>query len=140
MKPHLIALTVLLVSLLTFGAAIYFFYSNLSFLSEAEQADGTVIELVRSGKSYYPIVSYTDHAGNTHQFRSTAGASPPAYDVGEAVTVFFLGEQPEDAILGGFFSLWFKSLALGLVGILTFFAGRDLLRKAIQSKKDQQSV
>ena len=49
---------------------------------------------------------------------SSTSSSPPAYEVNEKVEVLYLAEQPEEAKLNGFFSLWGIPLVLGIIGIM----------------------
>jgi hypothetical protein len=70
---------------------------NLRFRSGASQASGEVIRLqwVHDAGAH-PVVRY-EFQGRQVEFHSRLSADPPAYKVGERVTVFYHPEAPEDA-------------------------------------------
>ncbi len=99
-----------------------FVYQTLEFLAVAKGADGTVVRLEyeRSGSSsggaYYPIVRFLLRTGETFEFRSSVGSSPPSYRRGEPVRVLYDPTTPESAEIDSFFSLWFAPILLGFLG------------------------
>ncbi len=97
--------------------------SQQSFLRKAHTAPGTVIELVwnRSVKGYAPVVQYTTGDGRPITFRSNVSFNPPAYEAGEAVTVYYDPDNPQDAQVKGPMGQWFIPGLFGLIGIV--FAG-----------------
>ena len=70
---------------------------------------------------YYPIFTFQDSNGRTHEITSSSGQNPPAYKVGDTVTVLYQSEQPEDAKLDRFFDVW------GWAAMLCGFAVVDVL-------------
>ena len=117
-----------------------YLYSNVrSFLSEAEKADGTVIKLVKktstkrvsgmgnNGRStrtetsitFAPVFTFTDHQGQKHEVQSATASSPAAYSVNEKVKVYFQKDNPQQAKIDSFFSLWGAVTIVG--GISIFF-------------------
>lgn len=93
------------------------------FVQGAERATGTVIDLDSETSDggggdlvYYPRVRFTTAEGQTVEFRSSSGSSSPP-DVGDSVEVLYDPDDPHDAQLSGFFSLWLWPIALGGVGI-----------------------
>jgi hypothetical protein len=69
------------------------------------QAAGEVIRLNDrcddDGCTYAPVVRFTLQTGNQITFESAYSSSPPAYEVGERVTVLFPSEAPEKAEIKG---------------------------------------
>jgi hypothetical protein len=63
------------------------------FVQTAEQAEGTVIELVErrrsKGITYSPVVEFTDHFGQRHEHRSSTGSNPPSHSVGDKVQILY---------------------------------------------------
>ena len=96
--------------------------STREFLAVAKSADGTVVRLEyersssSSGGAYYPIVRFLLRTGETFEFRSSVGSSPPSYRRGESVRVLYDPTAPESAEIDSFFSLWFAPILLGFLG------------------------
>jgi len=98
-----------------------------AFLQEATQAPGTVVELlpVRSDGSttWKPVVRFMTSDGREVRITSSAASQPPAYAVGESVTVFYRLEAPEKGRISGFLSLWGGAFFLGVLGSVFFVVG-----------------
>jgi Protein of unknown function (DUF3592) len=90
------------------------------FVRGAERTTGTVIDLdARTSDGdlvYYPMVRFTTAGGRRVEFTSSSGSSSPP-DVGDRVEVLYDPDDPQDAQLSGFFSLWLWPIVLGGVGI-----------------------
>ncbi|MFJ8032406.1 DUF3592 domain-containing protein [Streptomyces sp. NPDC096032] len=105
---------------------------SVSLLNDAERARGTVVGLEwrkdhssssRRNRSddrpaAYPVVEFTPAEGTPTRFRSSTGANPPSYEVGERVEVLYRADSPEDARINGFASLWLLPLVFGGLGLL----------------------
>jgi hypothetical protein len=108
-----------------FGASVVYVRH---FVNNAMEGKGHVTALVRSssknGSVFKPAVEFQTADGRRIEFTSSMGTSPPSYDVGESVTVYYDPENPHSAMLSGWLSLWFVSLifaALAAVfGFITF--------------------
>lgn len=92
------------------------------FLARAQQAPGTVVELreVRDSEgssTWKPVVRFETASGRGVSFADSVSSKPAAYDVGEAVTVLYLPEEPEEAHIKGFSSLWLGTAILGGLGL-----------------------
>ena len=115
-------------ALLALGASCY--NRAASFRKTAVEAQGAVIGL-REGLStgahgesstvYYPIIRFADKAGQDHTLYSSSGSDPPAYEVGERVSVLYDPANPKEAKVNSFTGLWLWPLLLGIIG------GLDLL-------------
>jgi hypothetical protein len=91
------------------------------FVETAARANGKIIKLVEnrssdSGMTYRPVFVFRDSDGRDHEIYSSVGSCPPAYKVGEEVTVLYNKGDPENASLAGFFDLWLMPLVLGCIG------------------------
>ncbi len=69
------------------------------------QAPGEVINLATrcddDGCSYVPVVRFELQNGRTLVFESSFSSNPPAYDIGEKVTVIYTQDAPEKAEIKG---------------------------------------
>ena len=96
------------------------FVHTLRFVTDAERSTGTVIDLDSQMSDgdivYYPEVRFTTAEGRTVEFKSSSGSSSPP-DVGDRVEVLYDPDDPRDAQLSGFFSLWLWPIACGGLGI-----------------------
>lgn len=94
------------------GAAIWLQGVRLS--NDGIQTTGLVTDLVRSGSgnTQAPVVEFTLKNGEKHVFKSGISSSPPAYDVGERVTLWYNPADPDDVLLSGMDS-WFIPAMFG---------------------------
>jgi len=123
----------------------FFWYQSVAeFIEEATVARGEVIDLVRSSSSsssgsssytYRPVVTFKDQNGQLVEFVSSSGSNPPSYSRGEQVDVFYRPEDPQNAKIDGFFSLWGGPMVLGLVGGVFALFGVGFTVPAIVKKR-----
>lgn len=114
-----------------FGAVMlagtfYLSRDTRAFLASAVQAEGAVIELARSHKTYRPVIRFIDRRGQAVEFTSSAGSNPPSYAVGEKVAVLYLPEKPHIAEVDDFFMIWGGLIILGILGVVFFLIGAGL--------------
>ncbi|MDH6165003.1 hypothetical protein M2282_000131 [Variovorax boronicumulans] len=112
-------------------------YRNTTkFIASASRAQGEVVELLRvessrrnSSDTWRPLVHFKVPSGEIVEFAPSSSSSPPAYDKGEAVGVFFDPADPKDARLDGFFDLWGGATIAGGLGLvfLAFAVGMHFL-------------
>jgi len=116
-----------IVGLAMLAGALALYVDARTFLREAAQAPGTVVELlpVRSDGSttWKPVVRFTTEAGREVEVTSSSSSSPPAYERGETVTVYYRPEAPAKARISGFFSLWGGAVILASLGGVFFLVG-----------------
>lgn len=103
------------------------------FVGQAMTTSGEVVELVRSRSSnsssgtrnytYKPRVRYTAPDGKVVEFQSNVGSNPPSFAIGEQVKVLYDREDPTDARIDDFVSLWLLPLILGGIGTVFFITG-----------------
>jgi hypothetical protein len=118
----------LLIGLGLLGGAGYLVLDTRSDIARADTAGGTVIDLIGErdsdgGTVYYPHVRYVTRSGETVEFTASVGSSPPAFDVGEPVSVLYDPAAPQEARIDTFFQLWFGSLILGGTGLVFIVIG-----------------
>ncbi|MGD6747419.1 DUF3592 domain-containing protein [Streptomyces sp. BH106] len=107
-------------------------WSSVSLLREADRTTGRVVAVEwrdshigvtrktreRDKPSAYPVVEFTTADGTPHTFRSSTGSNPPSYEEGERVEVLYRADDPEDAQINGFLSLWLLPLIFGGIGLI----------------------
>jgi len=73
--------------------------------SQGIEAPGMVVDLQENydsdGSTYAPVVQFKTNSGQSIEFVSSYSSSPPAFDVGENVTVVYPPDSPSDAIIKG---------------------------------------
>jgi hypothetical protein len=127
-------------------ASIVTYIHACRFVDSAARAEGTVIKMVErrsrdSGTMYSPVFVFRDAQGRNHEIYSSVSRYPPAYKVGETVTVLYDGDDPDHAKLDGFFDLWLVPLVLGIIGganmiiALAFLAVPSLFGMSTQEPK-----
>ncbi len=103
--------------------ALAFGVSTQLFLSQASVADGTVISPrnPESGRRYASVISFNTANGQTVQFTTSVSSSPPEFEFGQKVKVYYNPDNPEaSARPDSFLSLWFLP---GLFGLLALIFG-----------------
>ena len=110
--------------LIFFGIGGGLAYRQIAFERQGAQVQGEVIGLSQNcddeGCSYSPVVRFNTQNEQTITFESTYSSSPPAYDVGEAVTVIHSYENPEKAIIKGG-GLVFQIIFMIVGGVIILF-------------------
>ena len=103
------------------------------FKKAAVEAQGAVVELregsggAHSGTVYYPVIRFADQGGQERTLYSRTGSYPPAYAVGDRVSVLYDPAAPNEAKVNSFTGLWLLPLILGILGGLDFLTGVFLL-------------
>lgn len=84
---------------------------NLRYALHGERADGIVIENVREGDMYAPVVQFRLPRGETVAVKDL-GAGVPDFSVGDPVTVLHFPESPGDFRLDTFERLWLMPIII----------------------------
>lgn len=92
-------------------------------LAGARAVDGEVVELVAQGGSdgspvWRPRVAFTDGDGRLHRITAGIGSNPPAYAVGERMTVYYDPRHLDEPRPGGFLQLWLLPSVFAVIGLL----------------------
>lgn len=111
--------------LLALGA--FFYFRTKSFSERAQQAKGTVTELVfdsdSEGSGYYTVFEYTALTGKTLQITSNLRTNPPSHKVGEVIDILYDPSKPHDARIKKSSTLYFVPILLGGMGFVFLCAG-----------------
>jgi len=109
-------------------------HNTATFIASASRTQGEVMRLlhVESSKrnesgTWKPLVRFKAPSGEIIEFAPSSSSSPPAYEVGETVDVFFDPNDPQDAMLDGFFSLWGGAAITGGLGLVFLLVAAGLL-------------
>ena len=106
------------------------------FLRRALPAPGKVAELLCEHSRhlsrgpcvvYRPVVTFSLPSGEEVRFKSTVAGYPPPLRHGQAVTVLYDPDRPQDARIRSFQDLWLGPLILGGLGLVFTSAGAVLL-------------
>lgn len=124
------------------AGAFYLYQSKQEFLEKADRVQGTVVELIakRSDKSttYAPVVVFKTKKGQEIKYFSSVSSNPPSYSEGENVEMLYDPQNPHDASINGFFSLWLGPLILSILGAIFFIIGSVIIVIAwLQDKKTE---
>ena len=97
---------VIIFGMIFFGIGGGLTYRQYAFKQQTTQVQGEVTGYTMDscdddGCSYKPVVSFETRDGKSISYTSSYSSSPPAYDVGETVTVYYSPENPEKAIING---------------------------------------
>lgn len=100
-------------------------YRQYTFEQKGIQVQGevtghTIGSCDDDGCSYKSVVSFKTQNGKSISFPSNYSSSPPAYDVGETVTVFYTPDSSEKAIIQGEGRV-FRIVFMSVGGVIILF-------------------
>jgi hypothetical protein len=125
------------IGILMLAIAVLSSAANILKVNREESAPGRVVEMIerpnydeegnRIGEYYLPVVEFVSKDGKYHNVPLSEGSYPPAYEVGEDVTILYEPDTPTDARIrsGGSTALmWILpgitgTLGLAFIGIIT---------------------
>ena len=128
----------------TFGAGmllgtLFWVDSIHTFRDGAKQVPGTVVELESDwddgSTTYFPVVAFTTLEGRNVTFTASTGSNPPAFEPGEAVAVLYDPQDPQDAVIDAFFSLWFGPIIVGFMGLVFSLVGGGVFYFTARAKR-----
>jgi hypothetical protein len=102
---------------LSIGFAIH----TTMFLHHAAHAQGRVLSLKRGNDSdgditFAPVFDFKAEDGKNYTVESNSYSSPPGFEVGQEVTVFYSPALPTDAKINTFWQLRSFEIVFGLLG------------------------
>jgi hypothetical protein len=99
-------------------------YKTKNFERTALKASGRVVDLVKrhgssggNSRTYSPVVIYTDDKGVEHRYTANFSSNPPAYEVGETLTIYYDPWDPDNASIAGWGS-YLGAVIVGGLGLL----------------------
>jgi len=120
---------IILFGLIFFGIGAGLTFQQYIFRQGAVEVPGVVTGHTMGscdddGCSYRSVVSFETRDGKSASYTTSFSSSPPAYDVGEEVIVFYARENPSDAVLKGegkVFRIIFTSIGGAIILFGMFF-------------------
>ena len=114
-----------LISFLLFLFMTWNILSVFIHLSERKSTNGEIIAFVElpGTDRFHPMIRYTDHDGNTHEFTDATGATAPLYLVGTIVQVDYNPEKPKIAEMTTLYYRWGSSIGLFFLMCLFWILG-----------------
>lgn len=104
--------------------------NNILKINREESAPGIVVDMTKRleydendfdrviGETYYPVVEFTAKDGKRREVQLSEGSFPPAYEVGDDVTILYEPDHPLDARIQSFGSSALMWILPGITGIL----------------------
>jgi hypothetical protein len=105
-------------------------FNNIRKISREENAPGRVVEMTRRyeydendsdrviGEYYMPVVEFSANDGKRRQVQLSEGNFPPAYEIGDDVTILYDPENPLDARIESAGSMALMWILPGITGVL----------------------
>jgi hypothetical protein len=121
---------VVLFGLIFFGIGTALTYRQFAIREGAVEVPGVVRGHILGscdddGCSYHSMMDYQTLEGESRSYTTKFSSSPPAYDVGEQVTMFYQPDNPNEVTIkgeGGIFRIVFMSVGSAIMlGGLVFF-------------------
>jgi hypothetical protein len=125
----------LVVGVTLLGLSYYLGHNLVHLETTGLRAPGIVQSLERSapdshGSTYHPVVSFVTRGGDAIRFRDATGSNPPAYRVGDHVTVLYLENDSESTTIDrGIWNWLIPALVLLFGGLLCIISVPALARK-----------
>lgn len=121
-----------LVGGLLFAIGAFLFIRTRIFLGKAQEVQGTVIQMVWSSSSdggggYSPVYQFRTISGQMITVQDSLSSSPPMFQVGQTIDVLYDPENPQNARIKKFWSLYFTSILLCGMGLIFGGVGIVLL-------------
>ena len=99
-------------------------YGSLKLVLYGDSAPGVVTEIRREGDMYAPVFRFRLPNGEAHEVKAL-GSGAPDFAVGDAVTVLYAPDDPDDFAIDDFGQLWLSAI------IVTGFGGFWLMFGAV---------
>ena len=111
------------VALVTIIIGISDIVSTMSFINNAESAEGEILDMVRqnTGNSYAPVFSFTTKEGKYIEVKSNK-ATIPRLEIGDKIKVFYDPFIPQKAIINNFGQNGGWGLIFCIVGIILAYS------------------
>ena len=118
------------------------FQHERAFIRRASTAQAVVVEMVEKrgndGPTFAPVYVFHDNSGQEQKIYSRTSSYPPAYRVGDKITVLYDRQAPQDAQIHGFFDMWGWMTIVASMGISYCVIGPVLL--VVARKRKQESA
>jgi hypothetical protein len=133
--------------LLFLAGALIWAHFTRQFLRSSITTQGRIVALlpVRStGRHHYlvyaPVFRFDVPGTHFATVVSHNSSSPPAFEVGQVVTVRYQPGHPEKAVIDSFEQLWLGELVLGIVGVMSIGSSLLMLLFMRMQKRRSQTI
>lgn len=114
---------------------IYAFLKRWNQISQSSSTVGVVTHHKKKrdseGEYYYPWVKFQIPSGHDFIFESEVGADPPIHRVGQKVVVLYNPNDPQQAVIKNFSTLWTATMILTFGGLICIFVGFGLFLRGV---------
>ncbi|QDK79420.1 DUF3592 domain-containing protein [Spirosoma sp. KCTC 42546] len=110
-----------LIGVLFISIAYYLYYSHQQLVQHGVATKGVVIDMHRMKPREYPMapsIRYHIRDGCELVFHSSEGRNPPAYEIGDEVTLYYDPAKPENVQLDGDYLMVYVMGGMGAVFLL----------------------
>lgn len=105
---------------------VFLFIRTRIFIGKAQEAKGTVIQMVYSrtssssgsGGGYAPVYQFRTFDGQNIVIQDSLSSNPPRFQVGQEIEVLYDPGNPQKARLNKWMNLYFVPLLLGGIGLI----------------------
>jgi Protein of unknown function (DUF3592) len=100
-------------------------YYNYSINQQtSEKTEGKVTSMNRGGKGgFAPVFDFTTKTGEKQTYKSNFYSSPPLYQIGEVVPLYYNPDNPSTVRTDSFTDNWVLPIAFTLGGLLLMGTG-----------------
>ena len=88
-------------------------FGEIDIQNKGERSEGRVVDMLYSDGAQAPVVEFPLGDGSIHQYSSNLYSSPPSYEVGEMVELWYDPNNPDRVSMAGMDS-WFAPVILGV--------------------------
>jgi hypothetical protein len=121
------AVFLLVASLMTLLTSAIWYITTAHRVAASISTKGTIIEFLRKNENgntlFFPVFRFRDLHGENHTVYSTSGTFPPPNQVGDQVTVIYIGTSPQDAMIKDSVTFVLMPLLLLGLGVTYLLAG-----------------
>lgn len=126
-KALMLSLIPLVVGLLLIAACFISLSRMRTFVSKAQQTQGTIVDMVFSRGSstssnasytYTPVFEFRAMSGQMIRVKESVSSNPPQFQVGETVEVIYDPEAPQGARIHKWSNLYLFPVLFGVMGMI----------------------
>ena len=105
---------------------VFLFIRTRIFIGKAQEAKGTVIQMVYSrtssssgsGGGYVPVYQFRTLDGQNIVIQDSLSSNPPRFQVGQEIDVLYESGNPQKARINKWMNLYFVPVLLGGMGLI----------------------
>lgn len=148
--PMLLIAIFLSIGVILLAVAAFSTIQSFRKMAKEQAAPGQVVDLVermsydsetkQTNAYYYPVVEFKPNGGSLERVQLDEGSWPPEYRAGDAVTILYDPERPQDARIKSISSavlLWILPAITGTVGVV-FVAVALIVFRVNRSQNSEQ--